>query len=367
MECSTVMEEKCEDVSSGYTTSTKCSKWPREECSVSKKNVKKFTPVTGCTKEPKEVCAPAGCGFKQVTAAHFLEIDKSINFTCKITYFSLSHYPQGAEQCFDKTQTIVQDSPKEKCTLEPQRTCKHVTKLVPKLDPTEECVDVPKEVCTRSQANPHTVKTPVIKKWCYVPARPSPREPRACLQCACDAVKGFMGSYSAFAEASASFSGDFEGLEKIIGDVGNSLGGISPGLRQLKDGVENFRNGFTGIDGGIKTFDGGLKELENACGGAVETVTVEVTVTIMVKVRAGFQAVNSGVGKLNNGYSDVSSGVNKLLIENRNNPLVEPVKEGYSALRQQFQDFRGTSGGLKQAYKKFDDSFHGAGDHSGLA
>ena len=30
-------------------------------------------------------------------------------------------------------------------SLEPQRTCKHVTKLVPKVIPTEECLDVPKD------------------------------------------------------------------------------------------------------------------------------------------------------------------------------------------------------------------------------
>ena len=36
--------------------------------------------------------------------------------------------------------------PEEKCDLEPQRTCKHVTTLVPHLKPSEECVDVPKEV-----------------------------------------------------------------------------------------------------------------------------------------------------------------------------------------------------------------------------
>ena len=54
-----------------------------------------------------------------------------------------------------------------------QRTCKHVTKLVPKLTPTEECVDVPKEVCTRSRTNPRKVKQPVIKKWCYVPSEES--------------------------------------------------------------------------------------------------------------------------------------------------------------------------------------------------
>merc|ERR1712107_410843 len=82
-------------------------------------------------------------------------------------------FKQGPEECYDKTQTVVQDAPKEQCTLEPQRTCKHVTKLVPKLEPTEECVDVPKEVCTRSRTNPRKVKKPVVKKWCYVPTEES--------------------------------------------------------------------------------------------------------------------------------------------------------------------------------------------------
>jgi len=144
VECKTEVEEKCEDETSGYTTNTKCSKWPKEVCTVEKKPVKKYTPITGCTKEPREICAPSGCGFKE-----------------------------GEEECFDKTQTIVQDAPKEQCTLEPQRTCKHVTKLVPKLEPTEECVDVPKEVCTRSRTNPRKVKKPVVKKWCYVPSEES--------------------------------------------------------------------------------------------------------------------------------------------------------------------------------------------------
>merc|ERR1712142_91399 len=139
--CETVVEEKCEDETSGYTTNTKCTKWPKEVCSVSKKNVKKYTPITGCTKEPRELCAPAGCGFSQ-----------------------------GEEECYDKTQTVVQDAPKEQCSLEPQRVCRHVTKLVPKLSPTEECVDVPKEVCTRSRTNPRKVKKPVVKKWCYIPS-----------------------------------------------------------------------------------------------------------------------------------------------------------------------------------------------------
>merc|ERR1712038_1650522 len=142
--CETVYEEKCEDETSGYTTNTKCTKWPREVCAVDKKDVKKFTPITGCTKEPVTLCGPAGCGFVP-----------------------------GEPVCHDKVQTIVQDAPKEQCTLEPQRTCKHVTKLVPKLEPKEECVDVPKEVCTRSRTNPRPVKKPVVKKWCYVPSEES--------------------------------------------------------------------------------------------------------------------------------------------------------------------------------------------------
>ena len=29
VECTTEIEEKCEDETSGYTTNTKCSKWPK--------------------------------------------------------------------------------------------------------------------------------------------------------------------------------------------------------------------------------------------------------------------------------------------------------------------------------------------------
>jgi len=142
--CETVEDEICEPETSGYTTTVKCSKWPREVCSVEKKTVTKYTPITGCTKEPRELCAPAGC--KLVP---------------------------GPEYCHEKVQTVVQDKPKEECSLEPQRDCKHVTKLVPKLTPTEECVDVPKEVCSRSRTNPKTIKKPVIKKWCYTPTEES--------------------------------------------------------------------------------------------------------------------------------------------------------------------------------------------------
>ena len=43
--------------------------------------------------------------------------------------------------------------PEETCNLEPSASCKHVTKLVPSLQPNEECVDVPKEVCVRGSVH----------------------------------------------------------------------------------------------------------------------------------------------------------------------------------------------------------------------
>merc|ERR1712018_624560 len=50
------------------------------------------------------------------------------------------------------------------------------------LKPSEECVDIPKEVCVRNRQNPRRVQKPLIKKWCYTPTPesglpPAPRPP----------------------------------------------------------------------------------------------------------------------------------------------------------------------------------------------
>lgn len=144
VECKTVQDEKCEDVTQGYSTETKCTKWPRQECTNQKQKVKKYTPETDCKKVPIELCGPGG-----------------------------PEPTPGPEECFDRPETVVQEVPEETCNLEPQRICKQVTKLVPSLKPAEECVDVPKEVCSRSRKNPRTVQKPVVKKWCYVPSAES--------------------------------------------------------------------------------------------------------------------------------------------------------------------------------------------------
>ena len=144
VECREEVESKCEDVTSGYTSSEKCSTWPVQRCDVQKKAVKKYSPETRCRKVPVELCGPASCPTVP-----------------------------GPKECYQTKRTIAGEKPGEECSLEPKRVCKFVTKLVPQLKAQESCVDVPKEVCVRSQTNPRKVSKPVVKKWCYTPSEES--------------------------------------------------------------------------------------------------------------------------------------------------------------------------------------------------
>ena len=57
--------------------------------------------------------------------------------------------------------------------MEPQQTCRFITKMVPHLRSREECVDVPQEVCGTSRA-PIKKKRPSIMNWCYIPDKVVP-------------------------------------------------------------------------------------------------------------------------------------------------------------------------------------------------
>ena len=52
------------------------------------------------------------------------------------------------------------------CDLNPQKTCRFATKLVPRLKPSHQCTIVPKEVCTLKFTTPRQVKKPLLTKWC---------------------------------------------------------------------------------------------------------------------------------------------------------------------------------------------------------
>eukprot|EP00095_Tigriopus_kingsejongensis_P000848 snap_masked-scaffold546_size140615-processed-gene-0.15 protein:Tk00848 transcript:snap_masked-scaffold546_size140615-processed-gene-0.15-mRNA-1 annotation:"hypothetical protein" len=99
----------------------------------------KFVGDTSCEKLPIEICG-AGC----VTE-------------------------EGPEECHDKTVTSLIDVPEEVCDLNPQKTCKFQTKLVPKLKPEHECTIIPQEICNLKFTSPQQVDQPLKTKWCLDP------------------------------------------------------------------------------------------------------------------------------------------------------------------------------------------------------
>ena len=146
-----------ETVRKCYTPVEKvCSGQGEEECttvyesSCSTKYVEKrpgkFVGDTKCEKLPTELCG-AGCSFEE-----------------------------GPEECHDKTVVSVVEQPEEVCDLNPQKTCRYATKLVPKLMPKHECTIVPKETCILKFTTPEQIKTPLLTKWCLDPAEPEAGE-----------------------------------------------------------------------------------------------------------------------------------------------------------------------------------------------
>ena len=58
------------------------------------------------------------------------------------------------------------DKPEETCDLNPQSVCRLQTKLVPKLEPVEECEYQPKEFCQMKFSAPKRIPKPLKIKWC---------------------------------------------------------------------------------------------------------------------------------------------------------------------------------------------------------
>jgi len=106
----------------------------------------KFVGDTRCEKLPIEVCG-AGC----VTE-------------------------EGPEECHDKTVNNLVDIPEEICDLNPQKSCRLQTKLVPALEPKHECTIVPQEMCFMKFTAPKLVKKPLKSKWCLDPTPSGPGE-----------------------------------------------------------------------------------------------------------------------------------------------------------------------------------------------
>merc|ERR1712038_1975443 len=110
------------------------------------KQPSKFVGDTSCEKLPVEICG-AGCT-----------------------------YEEGAEECHDKVIASLVDVPEEVCDLNPQKTCRFITKLVPKLSPVHQCTIVPKELCHLKFTQPRQVPKDLQTRWCLDPTPAAPGE-----------------------------------------------------------------------------------------------------------------------------------------------------------------------------------------------
>ena len=68
--------------------------------------------------------------------------------------------------CLSQNVDTLVDVPEETCDLNPQKTCRLVTKLVPSLSPTQECTTVPQETCNLKFSQPERTKKPLRTEWC---------------------------------------------------------------------------------------------------------------------------------------------------------------------------------------------------------
>merc|ERR1711935_622568 len=106
----------------------------------------KFVGDTSCEKLPIEICG-AGCT-----------------------------YEEGLEECHEKVLVSLVDVPEEVCDLNPQKICRFITKLVPKLSPKHECTIVPKETCVLKFSQPRQMDKPLKTRWCLDSTPSAPGE-----------------------------------------------------------------------------------------------------------------------------------------------------------------------------------------------
>ena len=82
------------------------------------------------------------------------------------TFVKTQECNDGSEDCDYDINSVAVEKPVESCILVPGKSCSTETKLLPSLEAAEECIKVPKEICTSVRRNPRTVRTPVVKRVC---------------------------------------------------------------------------------------------------------------------------------------------------------------------------------------------------------
>ena len=118
----------------------------------------KYSPETSCDQVSRELCAPKKCKESAVSN----HIKQKLVLRGRDFYT----FTFQCQVCENQVKAVIVSKPKEECDLEPMKSCRFITKMVPHLLPTEECVEVPQEVCGVSKIKPVKKQRPVIQLYC---------------------------------------------------------------------------------------------------------------------------------------------------------------------------------------------------------
>jgi len=176
LSCSHREEEQCHETYVTYFTAAteqKCDNNFEKKCQISFRSKAVSEPVRSCRRPLVTVCDGTGeeeCREEQETICNTRSLEAAQDTRCESVAVPVCGSGcvtrEGEQVCQDRMVDSLTQVPEETCDLQPQETCRPVTRLVPSLRPTQECATVPREVCTLQPGQQEEVSRPLVTEWC---------------------------------------------------------------------------------------------------------------------------------------------------------------------------------------------------------
>jgi len=181
LECTQKNEEECHVTYLTYfkhDQEEKCDETFTKKCHIIFRKQAKKDNLTRCHKPLRKTCTNQGAEtckteFETVCMSENIggELTPGLrNTTCERLPVQVCgrgcSVEEGAEVCETREVSSLSDVPEELCDISPQTSCQHVTKLVPSLRPTEQCNQVPRQICSLNVERRRVVRRPLRTQWC---------------------------------------------------------------------------------------------------------------------------------------------------------------------------------------------------------
>ena len=137
-ECHTPVHRNCSGDSQTRGDDRNCITSYQTHCTTKEVEVApgKYVRDTQCDKEPVEMCG------------HQCEVE------------------EDSEECHETVITTTVEVPEEVCNITPLSLCRHATKLIPTLKPTQECTTVTDKKCKLKFSSRRSPPVHLVTRWC---------------------------------------------------------------------------------------------------------------------------------------------------------------------------------------------------------